>query len=239
MKRRILDLTLASIAENLALDEALLLEAESGNETETLRFWEWPTTAVILGASGKVHDDVDEDACLRDGVPLQRRASGGGTVLLGTGCLLYTFVLSMEANPALRDIHASYRYLLNWTAQALKSAAAMTQEGISDLAVAGRKISGSSQQRKRNYMLHHGTLLYDFDVRAMSRYLRMPEKQPAYRAQRAHDAFVENLHADPGELKRLLRMAWGGEETVDRPPADLVTRLIAEKYGKKDWVRRR
>jgi lipoate---protein ligase len=239
MKRRVLDLTLPSIAENLALDEALLLEADGGNESETLRFWEWPTAAAILGASGKLHDDVDEEACRQDGVKIQRRASGGGTVLLGRGCLLYTFVLSMEANPALRDIHASYRYLLNWMAEALKSVGAIRQEGISDLAIAGMKISGSSQQRKRNFMLHHGTLLYDFDVSAMSRYLRMPDKQPAYRAQRSHDAFVENLRVDPGELKRLLRIAWGGEETAARPPADLVTNLIAEKYGKEDWVRRR
>ena len=47
-----LDLTLPSVAENLALDEALLLECEAGTGQEVLRLWEWPRPAVVLGAAG-------------------------------------------------------------------------------------------------------------------------------------------------------------------------------------------
>ncbi|HEV3117610.1 MAG TPA: lipoate--protein ligase family protein, partial [Gemmataceae bacterium] len=82
----LLDLTLPTIAENLALDEALLLEAEAGG-AEVLRFWEWKRPAVVLGAGSRLADDVDEAACHADGVPILRRSSGGGTVLLGSGCL--------------------------------------------------------------------------------------------------------------------------------------------------------
>src|SRR4051794_8509460 len=96
-----LDLTLPTLAENLALDEALLLEAESGQGGEVLRVWEWPTYAVVLGAAGKVADDVDTTACAADGIPLGRRSSGGGTVLLGPGCLLYALVLRYDRAPEL------------------------------------------------------------------------------------------------------------------------------------------
>jgi len=49
---RYLDLTLPSPAENLALDEALLEEAEaSGRPTETLRLWEPRQPAVVVGRS--------------------------------------------------------------------------------------------------------------------------------------------------------------------------------------------
>ncbi len=58
-----LDLTLPSVAENLALDEALLLRAEAGEGDEVLRFWEWHSPAVILGAGGRLAEDVDEAAC--------------------------------------------------------------------------------------------------------------------------------------------------------------------------------
>ena len=44
---RFLELTLSSPAENLALDEALLLEAEAGRGGEALRLWEWPRHAVV------------------------------------------------------------------------------------------------------------------------------------------------------------------------------------------------
>src|SRR5690349_19969206 len=77
-----LDLTLPILAENLALDEALLLEGEDGRGGEVLRPWEWPRRAVVLGAGCWFAADVYEASCLHDGVPLLRRASGGGTVLL-------------------------------------------------------------------------------------------------------------------------------------------------------------
>src|SRR5437762_424125 len=86
-------------------------------------------------------------------------ASGGGTVVLGPGCLCFTLVLAYDRDPALHDIGASYRSVLGRVAGALASVAAATPEGTSDLAVNGVKISGNAQQRKRNHFLHHGTLL--------------------------------------------------------------------------------
>src|SRR5207248_4591650 len=90
------DVTLDTLNENLAVDEALLLVAEAGRGGEALRVWEWPRPAVVLGAGGRIADDVDVTACERDGVSLARRSSGGGTVLLGPGCLLYSVVLRYD-----------------------------------------------------------------------------------------------------------------------------------------------
>ena len=148
------------LASNLALDEALLLGTEEGGP-EALRFWEWTGYAVVLGAGGKLAEDVDEPACRRDGVPILRRSSGGGTVLLGPGCLLFTLALSFDRDPALRDINASYRWILGRVIRALRPFAdgEMRLEGVCDLATGGRKFSGNAQQRKRNSVLHHGTLL--------------------------------------------------------------------------------
>src|SRR5262249_34075225 len=101
---RYLDLTLPTLAENLALDEALLLEAEADRGGELLRIWEWPAPAVVLGAACRLVEEVDADACRADGVPILRRASGGGTVLLGAGCLCFSLVLAYNRDPALREI---------------------------------------------------------------------------------------------------------------------------------------
>ena len=235
-----LDLTLPTAAENLALDEALLLEAEAGRGGEVLRLWEWPHYAVVLGAGGVLADDVDEVACRADHVPVLRRASGGGTVLLGPGCLCYSLVLSYERGPAVREITPSYVYILGRMGETLAGLLpAIEQAGTSDLMDAGLKFSGNAQQRKRDHLLHHGTLLYDFDLWRISRYLRMPARQPEYRGQREHAAFVRNLPAGADELKRRLRDSWQADVEMADWPREAVRRLADEKYARDEWIRRR
>ncbi|WP_439632111.1 lipoate--protein ligase family protein [Gemmata sp.] len=237
---RLLDLTLPAPADNLALDEALLLAAEGGDAGEVLRLWELPALVVVVGSGGSVEIDVNVAACAADGVPVLRRASGGGTVLLGPRCLCFSLVLSTEANPGLSDIRASNRYVLGRVSRALGGVIPDAGvEGTSDLAAAGRKFSGNAQQRKRRHFLHHGTLLCGFDLSLVGRYLNAPERQPEYRRDRAHDEFVVNLPAAIAEVKRLLVEEWqpaGGYEPV---PLDAVARLVGEKYSRDEWTRRR
>src|SRR4051812_32394695 len=108
-----LDLTLPTLAENLALDEALLDEAEdAGRPQECLRLWESPELAVVLGRSSKVHDEVDQGACEADGVTIGRRSSGGCAVVIGPGCLMYSLVLSYDLRPHLRILEDAHRFVL-------------------------------------------------------------------------------------------------------------------------------
>jgi lipoate-protein ligase A len=233
-----LDLTLSTAAENLALDEALLLTAEAGDGGEVLRIWEWPHPTAVLGAGCRLAEDVDEAACTADGVPILRRSSGGGTVLLGSGCLLYTLVLRYDHAPALGGIGSSYIYLLERVGRAL-GIAGVEPAGISDLALEGRKVSGNAQQRKRDHLLHHGTLLYSFDLEVVGRYLRPPPRQPEYRAGRAHADFLRNLPLSAKELTRRLRSEWRTNAPLKMWPAQRMRELVGEKFGLPSWVRRR
>jgi lipoate-protein ligase A len=236
---RLLDLTFPSLAENLALDEALLLGMEANPVGEILRLWQCPAPAVVLGAGCRLAEDVNELACQSDSVPILRRSSGGGTVLLGSGCLLFSLVLSYDRSPLLREIRSSYCYILGRLHDALADLLPeITCAGTSDLAADGFKFSGNAQQRKRNHLLHHGTLLYAFDIEAMSRYLRLPARQPDYRSGRTHEAFVRNLPTDAADLKRRLREAWGATTRSDDWPRELVGQLAREKYSTEEWTRR-
>jgi lipoate---protein ligase len=240
MPMALLDRTLPTLNENLALDEVLLLAAEAGEGEEVVRFWEWPDRAVVLGAGGSITIDVNEAACAADGVPIHRRASGGGTVLLGRGCLLFSLVLAYDRAAELRDVNASYRWILGRLSEALRPLAPVQPAGISDLAVDGLKVSGNAQQRKARHLLHHGSLLYAFGVAEVARYLNPPERAPAYRAGREHGAFVTNLPADVETLKRLVADAFGAKPgEVSESVMSRVPELIAERYGRADWVRRR
>jgi lipoate-protein ligase A len=232
--------TLATLDENLALDEALLLSAEAGESSEVLRLWEWPSLAVVLGAGGSIAIDVNEEACGMDGVPLHRRASGGGTVLLGRGCLLFSLVLAFDRAAELRLVNSSYRWILSRIANSLQSIGPVEHSGISDLAIRGLKISGNSQQRKTRHVLHHGTVLYDFDLRKIGRYLHAPERSPDYRNGRDHAAFVANLTTTVDAVRQLLAAEFEAEpQAACTAAVARVPGLLEERYHKPDWVHRR
>jgi lipoate-protein ligase A len=235
-----LDLTLPSAAENLALDESLLLEAEAGRGSEILRLWEWPNPTVILGAGCHLAEDVDERACKQDGVPIIRRSSGGGTVLLAAGCLCFSLILAYKRNSELSDIRSSIRYILGQVRDGLLGIhPGIELAGTSDLAILGRKFSGNSQQRKRQFLLHHGTILYCMDLNLIARYLRLPYRQPEYRRQRDHGQFLANLPANTESLKSLLVSIWNARSTETVWPKVITRQLVESKYNQEEWIRRR
>jgi lipoate---protein ligase len=233
------DVILHSLAENLALDEALLIQAEQGG-LEVLRLWEWPSPAVILGAGCRLEADVDEPACGSADVPILRRGSGGGTVLLGPGCLLYSLILSQDRAPQLGQVRSSYAWILQYIIDALVPLGVdLRRAGTSDLVLGERKVSGNAQQRKRTHLLHHGTLLCGFNLAEVERFLRLPKRQPEYRSQRSHQDFLGNLPIEAATLRALLMQTWGARAPLPNWPADIVHRLVREKYGREDWTRRR
>jgi lipoate-protein ligase A len=234
------DLTLPDPDSNLALDEALLLSAEAGEIGEVLRFWEFPEYAVMLGAGGSIAIDVNQEACKEEGVTLHRRSSGGGTVLLGPGCLLFSLILSYERAEELRQVNSSYRWILERISQALAPIVTIDRAGISDLSHQGKKFSGNAQQRKARHVLHHGTLLYDFDLPRLARLLNPPERSPDYRAGRSHLDFVMNLPTTSDHLKESLREAFDGVAgPPPTAPLERVSELLHEKYSSQEWIWKR
>ncbi len=237
---RYLDLTLATPAENLALDEALLAEAEAYAEPlETLRLWEPRAPMVVVGRSSKIAAEVHAEACRQEGIPILRRTSGGAAVVTGPGCLMYALVLSLRQRPFLRIVNQAHRFVLGTLAQAFEPLVADVEcRGISDLAVGDKKFSGNSIRIKRDYLLYHGTLLYDFRLELIDRVLAMPPREPAYRDGRAHGAFVANLPIPAALLREALRTAWQAIEPCPEWPRELTAQLVAERYGCREWNER-
>lgn len=234
---RFLDLTLPTAAENLALDEAVLDEADaSGERSECLRLWESPEVAVILGRSSQIDREANIEACGRDGVPILRRSSGGCAVVVGPGCLMYSVVLSYEQRPYLRVLDEVHRFVLGSVKLALaESTPGVALAGTSDITWEGRKFSGNSLRCKRDHLLYHGTLLYNFPLELIERYLRMPPREPDYRAGRGHTAFITNVRTEVEGLKAALRRCFSAREEVKNWPQDRMLRLMADRYGHADW----
>jgi lipoate-protein ligase A len=226
---RLLDLTLPSPAENLALDEALLEDLEETELGPVLRLWESDCYFVVLGRSSSLTADVHVDACRQDRVPILRRASGGGTVLQGPGCLSYACVLPIRLHADLRDIRLTNAFVLQRMAAALSRwQPTVAVQGISDLTVGGRKISGNAQQRKRNALLFHGTILYQMQAQTIARYLQQPKKQPDYRSDRPHSEFLRTIDAPLEEIKQAIVHTWQAETKLQIWPRPRLANAIVK-----------
>ncbi len=236
-----LDLSYPDVASNLALDEALLLVAEEQRAGPSLRVWESQTYAVVLGASSRMHDDVDVSRCLADRVTIARRSSGGGTVVIGPGALNFAVVLACDAAPGLLAVDVAQRFVLERVASAIRETGlSATVQGSGDLTLGGRKFSGSAQRRLREFFMVHASILYDFPIDRIAGWTRLPVRQPSYRGHRDHADFLTNVDLPRGRLIDALKTAWLADVNPHSAmvPEDLVERLVQEKFGDPRWVER-
>lgn len=236
------DYSTRSAARHLACDEALLHFAEKDQIGECLRVYEVRQPAVVLGIQDEYERAARVDLCREHDVPILRRRSGGGTVLLAPGCLLYSLILRRDRS-ALQSVTRSYEWILTRLCHAISTREVSVEHaGISDIAWDGRKVGGSAQQRKRDFLLHHGTLLYDVDISLIERFVGEVRAAPEYRQNRPHADFVANLPLPPADLSRSIRGAFCCEDTDVSLPDDFsqhIEQLIRDQYTSAEWTQRR
>ena len=251
-RMRLLDLTLPTAAENLAVEEALLDAAEAGGGGETLRLWEPLTPFVVVGYANQTATEVNLPACEQRGIPVFRRWSGGGTVVQLPGGLNYSLILRITENGPTRDITSANQFIMDRNRAALQAALGrplpeVVVRGHTDLAITSagtaiRKVAGSAQRRRKQYLLFHGTLLLNCDLPLIGELLRMPTLQPDYRASRPHEEFIANLGLPPATVKAALARIW---QATPARPADgeplapslrqAIAKLTRDKYLTRAW----
>jgi lipoate---protein ligase len=233
-----LDLTLASPAENLACDEALLDACEENGGEEILRFWEARETFVVGGYANKVATEVNVAACKAKRIPIFRRCSGGGTVLQGAGCLNYSLILKTVKNSPLASISSANKFIMERNRSAIETLlpeSKISVNGHTDLAMNDLKFSGNSQRRKKHFLLFHGTFLLNFDLTLVGEFLRMPSLQPDYRASRSHDNFLVNLNLAASKVKSALKKVWNTTDELKNFQLLEIQKLAAQKYSTDEW----
>ncbi len=192
-----LDLTFADPALNLAVDEALFDAVESGRIDNVLRLWRFETPVVVLGRGSKWEVETHWNHCVRDQVPVLRRTSGGAAIIAGPGCQLYSLLISLRKHPELRAVDHLHQYVMHHLIRALANCQTQVAfDGICDLVIQQKKISGNSLRLGRHAVLYHGTILCNQPIGWATEYLGTPPRQPEYRHRRDHDQFMTNVGLD-------------------------------------------
>jgi lipoate---protein ligase len=219
-----------------------LIEADAERGGPVVRFWEPAGYAIVLGASCRIGDDVRIDACRADGIPIWRRSSGGGTVVVGPGVVCVTVILPESAAPGLTAVDQAHGYVLDWLARAIRQAGPpVTVAGRGDLVLFDRKCGGSAQRRLKHWFMVHCSILNDFPIERIVRYLAIPRRQPEYRQGRDHHDFLSNLGLPRTILIDAIRgVSLSGASSSRAPavPPALVESLMAEKFANRSWIER-
>jgi lipoate-protein ligase A len=165
---------------NMAVDE-MLLEAAAERETATLRFYQWTPATLSLGYFQNAAERGSHAAGAA--CPVVRRASGGGALVHDAEV---TYSLSLPSRHRLaadpetlyRRMHGSLVGLLaEFGVRAALNERALVPLGgepflcferraVGDVVVAGHKICGSAQRRRKGGILQHGGVLLARSVAA-------------------------------------------------------------------------
>ena len=207
-----LDTPKLNVAEQIALDKELMLEVGQRKRPPLLRFYDFTDEAVVMGLSQEEEKYVNSTEAKKDQVPVLRRFSGGGTVFIHKGCLVYTIITTLTPPFKRFDVMGAYKTAFAPLTEAFaKKGLKLEFHEPCDLAIDGRKIAGNAQSQRRGALLIHGSFLIDPDLTRIKRYLKEPDVRPLYRAERQHEDFLlplAKLGFTDQTLKALLISAW-------------------------------
>lgn len=173
--------------------------------------------AIVMGVSGKPDELIYMDKAT---IPVIKRFSGGGTVVVDHNTLFVSFIFQKEALP----IKAYPEPILEWSTDFYRDAFALEGFGKNenDYVINEKKCGGNAQYLSKNCWVHHTTFLWDFADTNMD-LLKMPERQPKYREKREHKDFLVKLSAFFPSM----------EELVDRITKTLEDKFEVERASEK------
>lgn len=182
--------------------EALLLE-----KAPAIKVWVPEKTVVVLGASQKPEEEINVAEVQKAGIPVFKRAGGGGAVILSPRCICYGILLPREGIPPIQKTLEYFAGLFqSYLDQEHQLSSSLRGNG--DLCLDQKKILGSSLYLPRGVVLYLASVLVEDSLDLIGQYLSHPSREPDYRQGRDHSEFVTALQTKcpsfltPNELSR-------------------------------------
>ena len=235
-------------AAGLAFDEAMAHEcAARAVPGAMLRIYTYKDNCVLVGRFQRIEAEVDLAKVASLGIEVNRRPTGGGAILMGSGQLGVAFCVPAERFASPR---AGFHLFSEAIVAALGSLGIKASlRGKNDVEVSGRKIAGLGFCLSEGGLLFHASILADIDLEMMASLLQIPlSKLSAYGPGGIAER-ITTLHREAGSAVNLdlLREAIVGafEATFDlfsaesEPLESLTLRakaLARDKYETEAWL---
>jgi lipoate-protein ligase A len=197
------------VAPNPGGDDDPLGESVLDPQQPGLRVFEPRDVRLVIGRA----QDAARELVLPATVPVHRRLSGGGAVVLAPGMV----VVALRLAGGLRAADDWFAWLHPRLAGAVQDACGVAPEahGHGDLAIAGRKVLGASLRQAAARSAYLGVFLVADAVPLMERHLAHPSREPGYRGRRSHRDFCDHLARHGGTVAGL-------RQALERRLADAV-----------------
>jgi len=250
---RLIPLETNNAPMNMAIDEAILTARISGKVPNTLRFYRWHPSAVSIGRNQTLENEVYAESCRKLGVDVVRRCSGGGTVYHDfEGEVTYS-VNAKVADLGSNDVASIYFKIYEALTDGLRimGIPADFSEGNAkncpNLMVAGKKISGSSQNLSRGFVLQHGTILRSVDLQKMFTLLKLKNTSCAKAVDIARSKITSvqdelGHKISPETIVNALSQGFKAILKIQLEETELTTyekqlseKLYKEKYSTTEW----
>lgn len=154
-----------------ALNEVLI---ESVYQTKQPLFWlaGWDRDCINVGVSQDIYKILDYQRVLNDQIPVVRRQSGGGAMILSKNGEI-TWNLIIPENTVENNINQWYRDICGKIVNELNVVGIYASfKPINDIITLNGKISGATLRKKNGVIYIAGTLLYKKDKDKMEKYLK-------------------------------------------------------------------
>ncbi|KAK9146462.1 hypothetical protein Sjap_006365 [Stephania japonica] len=144
---------------------------------------------VVMGIAGKPSELLELEVVMEDQIPVVRRFTGGGTVIVDSGTIFATFICNKD------DVHGVQPYprpIMHWTSLLYMQVFQGTADfhlRENDYVFGNHKFGGNAQSITKNRWVHHTSFLWDYEVKNMA-YLKLPTRAPEYRSARGHTDFI-------------------------------------------------
>ena len=185
------------ILKQLELEEALL---RTSNENFCI-VNQGSEKTIVMGISAEMETLIDVEKAKKEKIPILKRFSGGGTVIVDENTLFVTLIMKSEAVP----IQPFPEPILQWTEKLYQKSWKIPHFHLreNDYCIEDKKCGGNAQYIRKGRWLHHTSFLWDYCPNNME-LLFLPPKRPHYRKDRLHHDFLTKLKDHVPEQVHLL-----------------------------------
>lgn len=232
----------------LATDDALARLA--ANRSATLRLYTYQPCALV-GRFQHVDDQIYLDRCRTLQIPVNRRPSGGGAIIMGPDQLGIALVLGAEHQGlASTSVQLMQQCALGIVNSLRELGIQASFHGKNDLVANGRKIAGLGlYQAPSRATLFHASLLLDLDLDFMLEVLRTPFEKIQDKGFRSLSERITTVRAETGpsmemsELMQCVRDGFQREFSVSleigqlsNSEVELAAELCERQYSTDQWI---